>query len=104
MQRFETQMDIVIEALGILPQEPIDAKILAELVDLSPKQTSYGLSVLHCTGYLARIGTTNERYALYIEIQQRVVVVHAILCLVHSGPELGVVSNVVLIGADKVSE
>jgi hypothetical protein len=31
-------MDRVIEALRILPPEPIDAKILAELIDLSPKE------------------------------------------------------------------
>ena len=40
MQNFPTQMDRVIEALRILPQESIDAKILAELIDLSPKSLS----------------------------------------------------------------
>src|SRR5437773_5468295 len=71
MHHLPTQMDRVIEALRILPQEPIDARILAELVvDLSPKQASRCLSELHCTGYFARIGTTNEGYALYIRTRK----------------------------------
>ena len=70
MQHLPTQMDRVIEALRILPPEPIDAKILAELIDLSPKQAGRCLSVLHCTNHIAKIGITNEGYALYIRTRK----------------------------------
>ncbi len=68
MNHRESHLDRVIDALRILnpqPQEPLDAKTLAELIDLTPKQASDCLSRLHCTGYLARVGT-NDRRALYV--------------------------------------
>jgi DNA-binding Lrp family transcriptional regulator len=61
----------VIRALAILkPDEPIDAKTLADLIDLVPKEVSRCLSKLHRTGYLAKIGA-NEHYNLYILTQRR---------------------------------
>jgi hypothetical protein len=60
----------IIRALTILkPDEPIDAKTLADLIDLVPKQVSCCLSKLHRTGYLAKIGA-NEHYNLYILTQR----------------------------------
>jgi Mn-dependent DtxR family transcriptional regulator len=66
-----SQFDQVIETIMILdPQEPIDAKTLAALMDCEPKQTSWALSKLHRTGYLAKVGTEN-RYALYVLTMKR---------------------------------
>jgi len=66
MNHPESHLSQVIDALKILnSQEPLDAKTLAELIDLSPQQTSRCLSVLHHSGYLAKVGTHN-RYACFI--------------------------------------
>jgi hypothetical protein len=60
----------IVSVLKILqPDEPIDAKTLAGLVDLAPKQVSRCLSKLHRTGYLAKIGA-EEHYSLYILTQR----------------------------------
>jgi hypothetical protein len=66
MNHSQSHLGRVIDAFNILnPQEPLDAKTLSELIDLTPKQTSRCLSVLHRTGYLAKVGTHNH-YACFI--------------------------------------
>jgi hypothetical protein len=65
-----SQIDQVVEAFRILqPEEPLDARTLSDLIDLTPKQVSTALSRLHRTGYIARVGSTN-RNALYIRTQK----------------------------------
>jgi hypothetical protein len=66
MNGTKSHLSQVIDAFNILtPQEPLDAKTLSELIDLTPKQTSRCLSVLHQTGYLAKVGTNNH-YACFV--------------------------------------
>jgi len=49
----------------INPKDPIHAKTIATFAHLSPQQAGTGLSRLHKTGYLAKVGTL-DHYALYI--------------------------------------
>lgn len=66
MKQIHSHIDQILEVFRILqPQEAIDAKTMAELTALTPKQASSALSRLHQTGYLARVGS-DSRYALYI--------------------------------------
>jgi hypothetical protein len=66
MEHSKSHLSQVIDAFNILnPQEPLDTKTLSELIDLTPKQASRCLSVLHRTGYLAKVGTNNH-YAHFV--------------------------------------
>lgn len=59
----------IIKVLRILnpinPKDPIHDKTMATFANLSPQQAGTGLSRLHKTGYLAKVGTLNH-YVLYI--------------------------------------
>ena len=62
MNHLNSHLGRVIDAFNILvPKEPLDAKTLSELIDLTPKQTSQCLSILHRTGYLAKVGSYYSR-------------------------------------------
>jgi len=67
--RHHSQLAKIIQTLRLLNptslKDPIDAKTMGDLANLTPKQVSPCLSILHYTGYLTRIGTLG-RYALYI--------------------------------------
>ncbi len=63
----------VLKALTILNpnqlSDPIDARIIASILALSPRQVSSCLSKLKELGYLTRVGS-NARYACYIRTQK----------------------------------
>jgi hypothetical protein len=67
--RAMSHLDRIIEVLRILdpinPRDPIHAKTMATFASLSPQQAGTGLSRLHKTGYLAKVGTL-DHYVLYI--------------------------------------
>jgi hypothetical protein len=72
-QKNYSQLATVVDTLRILnpfnPQDPIDAPLISALTDLTTKQASRYLSLLHRTGYLIRVGTGNH-FAQYLRSEK----------------------------------
>jgi hypothetical protein len=68
-----SQLATVVDTLRILnpidPQDPIDAPLISALTDLTTKQVSRYLSLLHRTGYLIRVGSRNH-FAQYLRSEK----------------------------------
>src|SRR5262245_53727512 len=65
----KSHLDKIIEVLLTLnptnPSDPVDAKTMAVLANISSKQAGDGLSRLHKTGFLVKVRTL-DHYAFYI--------------------------------------